>query len=212
MPNTLMQLRNKYHDYRRLMDVRAEPIDETGDLVLYGVPVEFNKPYLLFEYNGKKVYEVIERGSFDDADYVDVPLKYNHGDCKGTPARTTSKTERGRLTISVLQNRVETRMNLLHTSGGKDLYMEVESRTVPQMSWAFIQDRESEVMTETVDSITFTVRKVLRVFDISAVDFGANSDTTIYARRYGELDERAKQLDELKCQALRKKIQILSKI
>lgn len=212
MPDTLLQLRNKYHDYRRLMSVRAEPVGDSGDLVLFGVPIEFDKPYELFEYNGKKVYEIISRGSFDGADYTDVPLKYNHGDSKGTPARTTSKTERGRLTINVLQERVEVRMNLLHTSGGNDLYLEVEAGTVPQMSWAFIQDRESEEMTETADSITFTVRKVLRVFDISAVDFGANSDTTIYARRFGELDERAKQLDGLKNQALRKKIQILSKI
>lgn len=212
MPNTLLQLRDKYYDYRRLMQVRAEPKDENGDLVLYGVPIEFDKPYLLFRWNDKDVYEVISRGSFDGADYTDVPLKYNHGDSKGTPARTTSKTERGRLTINVLQDKVEVRMNLLHTTGGLDLYQEVEAGTVPQMSWAFIQDRESEEMLETADSITFTVRKVLRVFDISAVDFGANSNTTIYARRLGELDERAKQLDELKTEALRKKIQILSKI
>ena len=104
------------------------------------------------------------------------------------------------------------RANLLPTSGGKDLYMEVEAGTVSQMSWAFIQDRESEVVTETADSITFTVNKVLRVFDVSAVDFGANSETTIYARRKGDLDERAQQLDELACQAYRDKIKILGNL
>lgn len=41
--------------------------------------------------------------------YTDVPVKYNHGDSRGTPARTTSKTERGRLTISVLPDRVDVR-------------------------------------------------------------------------------------------------------
>ena len=97
MPNDIL-LRDKYHDYRRLMDVRAEEVGENGDLILCGIPVEFDKPYKLFEYNGKSVYEVIARGAFDGADYADVPLKYNHGDSKGTPARTTSKTERGRLT------------------------------------------------------------------------------------------------------------------
>ena len=210
MPNDIL-LRDKYHDYRRLMDVRAEEIGESGDLILCGIPVEFDKPYKLFEYNGKPVYEVISRGAFDGADYNDVPLKYNHGDSKGTPARTTSKTERGRLTINVLPTHVEVRMNLLPTTGGKDLYTEVAAGTVPQMSWAFTQDRDSEEMLETADSITFTVRKVLRVFDISAVDFGANNRTTIYARRYGELDERSKQLDELKAEALRSKILILSR-
>lgn len=209
--NELLQLRTRYHDYRRLMEVRAEPVGESGDLVICGTPIIFDKAYDLgFEFSGKKVYEIISRGAFDGADYVDVPLKYNHNDCKGTPARTTSKTERGRLTISVLADRVDMRANLLPTSGGKDLYMEVEAGTVPQMSWAFIQDREAEVLTETADSITFTINKVLRVFDISAVDFGANSATTVYARRLGDLDERARQLDELGRRAYITKIKILS--
>lgn len=210
--NELLQLRTRYHDYRRLMAVRTEP-STTGELIICGTPIIFDKPYDLgFTFSGKKVYEVISRGSFVGADYVDVPLKYNHNDCKGTPARTTSKTEVGRLTISVLDDRVDMRANLLPTSGGKDLYMEVEAGTVPQMSWAFIQDREAEVVTETADSITFTVNKVVRVFDVSAVDFGANSETTIYARRMGDLDERAQQLDELKRQAYKDKIKILGNL
>lgn len=210
--NALIQLRDRYHDYRRLVEVRTEPSD-SGELIICGTPIIFDKPYDLgFTYKDKKVYEVVSRGAFVGADYVDVPLKYNHNDSKGTPARTTSKTEVGRLTISVLEDRVDMRANLLPTSGGKDLYMEVQAGTVPQMSWAFIQDRESEVITETADSITFTINKVLRVFDVSAVDFGANSETTIYARRMGDLDERAQQLDELACQAYRDKIKILGNL
>ncbi len=205
-----LQMRDFYHDYRRVMEVRAEPISDNGDLLLKGVPVIFDKKYLLFEYGGKKVYEIIKRSAFDGADYADVPLKYNHGDAKGTPARTTSKTERGRLTIRVEQDRVDVEMNLLHTSGGRDLYEEVSAGTVSQMSWAFIQDREQEEIIEQGDEITFVVNKVQRIFDISAVDFGANNETSIYARRFGDLDERAKALDERKCEALRKKIKIHS--
>lgn len=205
-----LQMRDFYHDYRRVMEVRAEPISDSGDLLLKGVPVIFDKRYPLFEYAGKKVYEIIKRTAFDGADYADVPLKYNHGDAKGTPARTTSKTERGRLTIRVEQDRVDVEMNLLHTSGGKDLYEEVSAGTVSQMSWAFTQDREQEEIIEQGDEITFVVNKIKRIFDISAVDFGANSETSIYARRLGDLDERAKALDERKCKALREKIKINS--
>ncbi len=206
----LQLLRDKFHDYRRVMEVRAEAISENGDLILKGTPIIFEQRYLLFTFGDKKVYEIIKRAAFDGADYADVPLKYNHGDAKGTPARTTSKTERGRLTINVLQDRVEVAMNLLHTSGGKDLYEEVKAGTVSQMSWAFTQDRGQEEIIEKGDEITFIVNKVLRVFDISAVDFGANSETSIYARRLGDLDERAKALDERKCRALREKIKINS--
>lgn len=208
----MAQLRDRYHDYRRLMEVRAEETDDSEDLILSGTPVIFDKPYMLFKYNNKEVYEVIERGAFDEADYVDVPVKYNHGDAKGTPARTTSKTERGRLTISVLPDRVDVRMNLLPTTGGKDLYEEVKAGTVSQMSWAFTEDFTQERTVEEADKITFYVRKVLRVFDVSAVDFGANPETSIYARRRGDLDERAATLDERKRQALLHKINIKTKI
>lgn len=215
MPNNIKdftKLRDRYHDYRRLMEVRAEEVDGSDDLILCGTPIIFDKPYMLFKYGDKEVYEVIERGAFDEADYVDVPVKYNHGDSRGTPARTTSKTERGRLTISVLPDRVDVRMNLLHTSGGKDLYEEVKAGTVPQMSWAFTEDYKQEKVIEEENRITFYVRKVLRVFDVSAVDFGANPETSIYARRRGDLDERAATLDERKREALRHKINIKTKI
>lgn len=205
------QLRDLYHDYRRLMEVRAEEPTESGDLILRGTPIIFDQPYKLFSYAGKEVYEVIERGAFDEADYSDVPVKYNHGDSRGTPARTTSKTERGRLTIDVLPDRVDVTMNLLPTSGGKDLHLEVSSGTVSQMSWAFTEERNSEKIVEESDKITFYVKKVLRVFDVSVVDFGANPNTSIYARRRGDLDERAAKLDERKRQALLHKINILTK-
>lgn len=204
------QMRDRYRDYRRLMDVRAEEIPDSGDLVLTGTPIIFDKEYLLFEYNGIQVYEIIRRGAFDNTDYRDVPLKYNHGDAKGTPARTTARTERGRLTISVLDDRVDVRMNLLPTTGGKDLYEEVKAGTVPQMSWAFIQEDNTEERVEQGNKITFIVNAVKRVFDISAVDFGANSETTIYARRRLDLDERMALLDEQDVANKRKIIEILS--
>ncbi len=208
--NAGAKLRDLYHDYRRMMEVRAEPVGEGGDLILCGTPVIFDQPYKLFSYRGKDVYEVIERGAFDEADYHDVPVKYNHNDSRGTPARTTSKTEQGRLTISVLPDRVDVRMNLLPTSGGRDLYLEVSSGTVSQMSWAFTEEADSERIEEDAERITFYVRKVQRVFDVSAVDFGANPYTSIYARRRDDLDERAAMLDEQKRQALMKKIKILT--
>ena len=63
--NNFAQLRDRYHDYRRLMEVRAEETEGTEDLILTGTPVIFDKPYLLFKHNNKEVYEVIEHGAFD---------------------------------------------------------------------------------------------------------------------------------------------------
>lgn len=212
METNVAKLRDRYHDYRRLMEVRALPVGEGGDLIVEGRFCELGKKYTLFEVGGVRVCEIIAKGAFDSADYRDVPLKYNHGDSKGTPARTTSKTERGRLTIIMKEDCVEMRANLLPTSGGKDLYMEVEAGTVPQMSWAFTEDRSTEECIQTQDGeITeycFVVNKVERVFDVAAVDFGANENTEIYARRKGELDELAKRLDKRRAAMMAKVIAI----
>lgn len=204
MENKNVVLRDMYHDYRRPIQFRALD-DENGQLIVEGTAVEFDKKYLLFEAYGKKVYEIIKRGAFDTADYADVPLKYNHGDAKGTPARTTAKGEQGKLVIDVTDTGVDIRANLLETTGGKDLYLEIKAGTVPQMSWAFTEDRDAEEVDETDEEITFTVNKVLRVFDVSAVDFGANPNTSIYARRRGEVDDRFKLLLDEKKRKLRAK-------
>lgn len=216
MGNDIVQLRERYHDYRRMMEVRALPVAEgSDDLIVEGKFVDLGKKYTLFEAGKIRVCEIIAKGAFDSADYRDVPLKYNHGDSKGTPARTTSRYERGRMTITVLEDRVEMRANLLPTSGGKDLYMEVEAGTVPQMSWAFVQDESQEEYTELMDGeireITFIVKKVVRVFDVAAVDFGANDNTSIYARRKGDLDEIVKALDKRSAERMAMLIAIKAK-
>ena len=213
MPNNGITLRDRYRDYRRLMEVRAEEAPD-GAMIVRGTPVIFDKEYKLFTFGDTDVYEIIDKNAFAEADYADVPMKYNHGDAKGTPARTTSKTEQGKLTIEVLEDRVEMSANLLPTSGGKDLFLEVKSGTVQQMSWAFTEDYESEQIIEDKENhkITFRVMKVKRVFDVSAVDFGANPETSIYARRRSDMDLRAAKLDELKRQALRDRILIKTKI
>lgn len=208
-----LELRKLHHDYRRIVEFRAEEdAENNGQYVVTGTPVIFDQKYELFEYNGKKVYEIISSGAFENADYRDVPLKYNHNDTRGVPARTTAKSDQGRLYINVLPDRVDMRANLLPTSGGKDLYLEIKSGTVPQMSWAFTEDRTQEEVIETADEITFIVKKVLRVFDVSAVDFGANPNTSIYARRLGELDERTRLLDEQRRIAKAKALLIKTKL
>lgn len=208
-----LQLRDRYRDYRRLMQVRAaEPAEGSDDLIIEGEPVIFDRPYWLFRYGDRDVYEVIRSGAFDGADYRDVPLKYNHGDSHGTPARTTSKTERGKLSVTVDKEKITMRANLLHTSGGKDLYEEVRAGTVPQMSWAFTEKEGTTEVREEKEKITFVVKAVERVFDFAAVDFGANPETSIYARRRGDLDERTAKTDDLKRRALINKIIIKTKI
>lgn len=189
-------MRTKYKDYRHPIECRAE-LAENGDMILTGTCVLFDHEYKLFDYGDMEVYETVDRGAFDHADMADVPLKYNHGDNKGTPARTTAKQERGKLTLIVDDQGVHMRANLLDTTGGTDLYKEVQAGTVPQMSWAFTVGEDGQSYEESEKRMTIHIKSVQRVFDVSAVDFGANPDTSIYARQRLDLDEIKAERDAL---------------
>ncbi|MBQ7093644.1 MAG: HK97 family phage prohead protease, partial [Clostridia bacterium] len=43
-----------------------------------GYATTFDKPYLMFEYEGVKYYEVIDRHALDEADMSDVIMQYDH--------------------------------------------------------------------------------------------------------------------------------------
>lgn len=44
-----------------------------------GTAVVFDTPTVLFEYDGVKYSEVIDRNAFDECDMSDVIFNYNHG-------------------------------------------------------------------------------------------------------------------------------------
>ena len=45
-------LRDMHHDYRRLVEFRAEePQDESGDLIIKGTPIIFGQEYKLFDFS-----------------------------------------------------------------------------------------------------------------------------------------------------------------
>ena len=49
-----------------------------SDYYVEGFATTFNKPYLLYELDGIKYYEEIDRNALDDADLSDVIMQYDH--------------------------------------------------------------------------------------------------------------------------------------
>lgn len=192
----IIQQRDIHKDHRRMMQVRSLDA-ESNDMIIEGHPIVFEERTLLFEYDGWKIFEVISRSAMDGANYEDVPLKWAHGDFIITPASTKAAGEKGLITISIEDMYVNMRANLLDTSGGVDLYKAIQAQVIRQMSWAFTIAKETRTEDKEKKEVTYRVEKVDRIFDFAVVDFGAYPTTSIYARRLGEWDERAKQWDEL---------------
>ena len=164
----------------------AEVEGEGGQQELYveGYACRFNSPTVLFEYGGHEYREQISSHAFDEAKMDDVIFNYNH---QGkVMARTRNKT----LELKVDDEGLFIRARLDGTEEGRRLYDEIAGGYIDRMSFAFT------VREESFDQANFmwTIRKVKRLYDVSAVDIPAYDDTSIEARRESiETAERERQ-------------------
>ena len=165
-----------------------------------GYATTFNKPYLLYEYDGIKYYEVIDRNALAGADMSDVIMQYNH---EGKVlARQSNKT----LGIEADANGLFTFADLSKSRAAQDLYEEISNEKKKKMSWAFTVAEDSY----NKDTHTRTILKIKKVYDVSAVSCPANADTDISARSYldGVIEAEKREALARKAQLLKIKIML----
>ncbi len=186
----------------RLAEIRAlEPIEgQENEMIVEGRAIVYDSPTVMYELDGIKYYEVITRGALDGADLKDVPFKYNHSDAVMVMARTRNKT----LELIPDDQGLLIRAKLANTTAGRDLYELIRRGDIDKMSFAFT------VAEESYDKDIRT-RKILRfkkIWDVSAVDTPAYSDTFISARSYFEAQAEAERQAAEAAEGLRKKLLI----
>jgi len=162
----------------RLAELRAIDLVEPGDMIVEGRAVVYDSPTVMYEFDGIKYYEVIARGALDGADIKDVPFKYNHSDAVMVMARTRNNT----LELLPDDQGLIIRAKLANTTAGRDLYELIKRGDIDKMSFAFTVTEESY----NKETKTRTITKFKRIWDVSAVDIPAYSDTSIYARSFFE--------------------------
>lgn len=169
----------KGREYRVLQDFSLVPRDSASDAYLVrGTAVVFNSPTCLYEIDGVKYYEVIDRHAFDGCDMSDVIFNYNHGG--KVVARLRNKT----LSLSITDRGVDMDADLSGTAAGRDLYEEIHGGYVDKMSFSF------SVRESTYDTVTRTrtITKIRKLYDVSAVDIPAYEETSISARGFFEVE------------------------
>lgn len=186
-----------YKDNREYRDL--ESIEKTKDYIIEGYATTFKK-YELYEYDGVKFYEEIDRNAFDGADFSDVILQYDHS------GKVLARTSNGTLQLSIDDVGLKVRADLSKSRSSKELYEEIENGLVTKMSWAFTYDEQS------YDTKTRTRKfeKIKKVYDVSAVSIPANQDTSINARRFfdGVIEEERKEFAELQKKKKRLKLKL----
>lgn len=159
------------------------------------------EPYELYEIDGIKYYEQIDRNAFTGADLSDVIMQYDH------EGRVLARKSNNTLILETNNDGLFICADLSKSSASKDMYEDIASGLVTRMSWAFTV-AEDEFDRETR---TRVIKRVKKVYDVSAVSIPANNDTEINARSYfnGVIEGEKQELLERKRKALQLKLKLM---
>lgn len=162
-------------EYRSMMMAPAEE-----EKTVEGYATTFEQKYDLYSYEDKNgrhtVREVVSRDAFKEADMRDVIMQYDHH------GRVFARLSNGTLELEEDEHGLKVRANLGGTEIGRQLYEEIQGGYTNKMSFGFTV-AEDNIVPDGPDYIR-TIRKIGRLFDVSAVSIPANDMTEISARSH----------------------------
>ena len=177
-------------EYRTIpiFETREAKEGENESYVVEGYASTF-EPYILFEEDGIQYKEQITPDAFDECDMSDVIF------CKDHEGTVFARTRNNTLELSVDKKGLFTRTDLSKTASARAMFEEIKAGMYDQMSFAFIVREDDYDKKEHLR----TIRKVEKLFDVSAVSFPANpgTDISVATRDYfnGVIEaERAERL------------------
>lgn len=206
-------MENDNKEIRRYsFEMRADNNEKYGDFVT-GKPILYNSLTNIGGFG-----EVIEAGALDGADLKDVRFLVNHNTDMIPLARSRNNNENSTMQMIVDDSGMNIRVNLdtANNSDAKNLYSAIQRGDIDGMSFMFTVERDEWENLES-DHPTRHVKKIGKVFEVSAVTFPAYPETTISARNAQALDNARAALDSAKnanneIEVLRMKALINSKI
>ena len=163
----------------RAFEIRAENADE-NEMRVKGYATTFATPYVLYTDDDVEVREVIDPDAFDETIMDDVIMQYNH------EGRVFARVSNGTLEVRADKpNGLLINAELGGTDLGRQVYDEIKGGYTTKMSMGFTVDRSADVWTrEEIDGRTVETRYIKRVkklYDVSAVSIPANGNTSIEA-------------------------------
>lgn len=180
----------------RAMTMTVEPDEER--MVVTGYASTFDEPYELFRGDDYEVWEVVDRHAFDETDMTDVIMQYDH------QGRVFARKKNNTLMIDPDDKGLFIRADLGGTDIGRQLYQEIRGGYTDKMSFGFTVAEDDREMNEDKNGymkVTRTIKKIGKLYDVSAVSLPANPGTSISARfRDGAIAEI--EAERLKAQEL----------
>lgn len=188
----------------RSIEMRA---DDKEEYIVRGYATTFNKPYSLYKYRNYEVMEQIDSHAFDECDMSDVILQFDH------EGRVFARTRNKTLTLKTDEHGLLVTAYLGGTEQGRSLYEDIKGGYVDRMSFAFTVQEQECTYTEEVDSdketCLRTIKKIGKVYDVSAVSIPANDQTSISARKFSDGVIQELEAERLQRAKLKLKIKLM---
>lgn len=164
---------------------RSFNFDSNEEMKIEGIPIVFEQPTVLYEYDGVKFYEIIDRDALNGAKIDDVVLNIDH---RGKPA---AKTKNGTLKIQIRENDVVIQADLSKNATGRELHEDISNGFYDKMSFAFTVTEDSYDR----DTRTRRILKIDRLYDVSAVTVPAYDQTSLNARSFFEVEAEKERME-----------------
>ena len=173
--------------------------DQEGEKHLTGHPAVFNSPTDI----GGWFEEVIEPGAFDGCDLTDVLFFVNHRDNKIPLARSRNNNGNStmKLSVDLTGLAMDARIDTENNQEARAVYSAVERGDVSGMSFSFRVKEQAWEKLDT-DYPVRRIKKIAKVYEVSAVNDPAYEQTDISARDKEALDSARAALDSARSKEL----------
>lgn len=196
-------------------EIRAVRDDEEHGNFITGVPIVYDQETDLGWYN-----EIIDRDALAETDLRDVRFLVNHNTDMIPLARSRNNNANSTMQMSVdpeVGMTIRVDLDTENNTDSRSLYSAVERGDLDGMSFMFSVDEDAWEELDS-DHPTRHIRKIGKVFEVSAVTFPAYSQTSISARGLSEaLDSAKESLESAKTEKReierrKQKIRILTEV
>lgn len=170
----------------------AKRFDEAaeGEYMVRGYATTFNDPYILGSFDGVDYWEQVDAKAFEKTDMTDVIMQYDHS------GKVYARQSNGTLQLQPDEHGLLVIADLSKSQGARELYEEIRSGLIKEMSFAFVIAEDGDEYDEKKHLRTIT--NIRKLYDVSAVSIPANPSTTISARSFIDGVIEAGQLEQLR--------------
>lgn len=185
--------------------------EKENEFHVTGYATTFDSPYELFRDKDFVMLEQVDHDAFKDTDMRDVIMQYDH------TGRVYARTSNGSLDLKTDEHGLKINADLSLTTGSRQLHEDIAAGLINKMSFAFTV-AEDEYLEENKDDITIvtrTIKRIGKLFDVSAVSLPANDQTVISARNLSDgviAEIRAERLKAQEIKEARAKLALRIKI